>query len=118
MTGRDDKLSSVLVLAQDGRAAPLRTLPPLTTGKESPPLSATRPSEIDRTRAADQEDVGQMIIQQPDGQANIVPKETRARGDRFGEGGAVGGGGVIGQITPSASESMPEKNPEENEEEI
>ena len=28
MTGRDDKLPSVLVLAQDGRTAPLRTLPP------------------------------------------------------------------------------------------
>jgi len=26
MTGRDDKLPSVLVLAQDGRTAPLRTL--------------------------------------------------------------------------------------------
>ena len=30
MTGRDDKLPSVLVLAQDGRTAPLRTLVPLS----------------------------------------------------------------------------------------
>ena len=32
MTGRDDKLPSVLVLAQDGRTAPLRTLVSIPDG--------------------------------------------------------------------------------------
>jgi len=32
MTGRDDKLPSVLVLAQDGRTAPLRTLTVISAG--------------------------------------------------------------------------------------
>jgi len=32
-TGRDDEMSSVLVLAQDGRTAPLRTLDEVLTGE-------------------------------------------------------------------------------------
>ena len=45
-TGRDDEMSSVLVLAQEGRTAPLRTLVPSRHGLwAAPPRGPTGPPD-------------------------------------------------------------------------
>ena len=61
MTGRDDKLPSVLVLAQDGRTAPLRTL--------GVTALIAHPSSLEPASDTEQEDTTRMVksLSEPSG---------------------------------------------------